>query len=391
MPVTAPRRLRVAFVADTWDGSRNGGVQSARRFVQAMRRHIDVTVVTSGEPSSAAPDHVVVPAFYLWPFTRIMRENGFPFAWPKGDVLRRVFADCDVVHVQFPFPIGMRAVGVARRMGKPIVTGFHVQPENVLYNLGIHSPAATRWVYGLFRRTVYEKSQVVVCPTAFAERELVRYGYRLPMEVVSNGIAPEFLAGDGARPARLPRHEGRLLLLAVGRLAPEKRLDVVLEGVRRCRNASRVQLVVTGRGPEEEHVRELAAGLPVPAEVGYVSDEELRQLMRTADLMIHASEVELEGMAVMEAMGGGLPALIANAPFSASTVFAASPDFLFRPGDPDDLARKIDALVEAPEKIAEARRTCLARAPLYAFDESVQRMVGIYERVAAAGVTPPRA
>jgi len=93
MPVTAPRRLRVAFVADTWDGSRNGGGQSARRFVQAMRRHIDVTVVTSGEPSSAAPDHVVVPAFYLWPFTRIMRENGFPFAWPKGDVLRRVFAD----------------------------------------------------------------------------------------------------------------------------------------------------------------------------------------------------------------------------------------------------------------------------------------------------------
>jgi 1,2-diacylglycerol 3-alpha-glucosyltransferase len=173
----------------------------------------------------------------------------------------------------------------------------------------------------------------------------------------------------------------------VGRLAPEKRLDVVIEGVRRSRHAARIQLVITGRGPEQERIRALAATLPLPAEVGYVSDEELHRLYRTADLMVHASVVELEGMAVLEALGCGLPALVADAPLSASPLFAAGPDFLFRPGDADDLARRIDALVEAPGLLAQGRARCLERAPTYAFDASVRHLEEIYLRVAGRAPT----
>jgi 1,2-diacylglycerol 3-alpha-glucosyltransferase len=57
--------------------------------------------------------------------------------------------------------------------------------------------------------------------------------------------------------------------------------------------------VITGRGPIRAEVVRQAATLPVPGEVSFLSDEDLRRLYNTAGLMVHASEVELEGMAVL--------------------------------------------------------------------------------------------
>jgi glycosyltransferase involved in cell wall biosynthesis len=197
--------------------------------------------------------------------------------------------------------------------------------------------------------------------------------------VISNGIPPGFAPAPLERPAR---HRGKLLVLAVGRLAREKRLDVTLEGVRRSRHADRIQLVVTGRGPEEAEVRRLAATLPLPAEVGFVSEGELRRLLATADLLVHSSEVELEGMAVLEALACGTPALVARAPGSAAQQFALSDDFLFEPGDPDDLARRLDLLVEAPERLRESRAQALALAGRHRLEDSVRQLEALYLRVA---------
>jgi len=373
-------RLRIAFVADSWDGAvKNGGAMSARRFVSALRSRMDVTVVTTGEAKKASADHILLPSFYVPGFKKVMRDMGFPFAWPKGEVLSEVFRVADVVHVQFPFPLGIRAATLAKRLAKPVTAGFHVQPENILYNIGIHSPRISAATYRFFLRSLYNKADLVVCPSQFALDELLRHGLRSPAQVISNGIA------DGYRPERAERpepHRDRLLVLAVGRLAREKRLDVVIEGVRRSRHAGRIQLVVTGRGPEAGRVAALGRTLPLPAEVTFVPDEELLRLFHTADLLLHASEVELEGMAVLEALGCGLPALVADAPLSAARQFAASPDFLFAPGDPDDLARHLDLLLEHPEKVAAARARCLELRDDFAFERSVERLEAVWRGVA---------
>ncbi len=373
----APARLRIAWVLDVWDGVKTGGVVSARRFVEALRERHEVTVVTSGP---AGPGRVSLPAFYPPPFRRVMREMGFVFAVPRRRVLLDVLRGVDLVHVQFPFWLGVRTAALAGRLGTPLVAGFHVQPENMYRNVGLRSEALSALTYRFFGRTLYEKADAVVCPTAFAVDELRRHGIRTPAEVVSNGIAPEFRRARGERPER---HRGAFLVLAVGRLAREKRLDVVIEGVRRSRHADEIQLVITGRGPEEARVRRAAATLPRPAEVTFVPDAELRRLLGSADLLVHASEVELEGMAVVEALGCGTPALVADAPLSASRGYALSPDLLFRPGDPDDLARRLDRLVEEPAILEEARARIPEAARPLALDAQVATLEALYRRVLA--------
>jgi glycosyltransferase involved in cell wall biosynthesis len=372
------RRLHIAFVADTFDSTIAGGVRSARRFVDALRARHDVTVVAAG----ASGDGILeLPTFYPPFFGGLMRDMGFVFAVPRRRPLAALFRRVDVVHVQFPFWLGLRAAALANELGTPLVSAFHVQPENLLRNIGLRSPRLAGWTYRLFLRQLYDRSDAVVCPSQFALEQLRAHGLRAPAEVISNGIPPGFAPAPLERPAR---HRGKLLVLAVGRLARDKRLDVTLEGVRRSRHADRIQLVVTGRGPEETEVRRLAATLPVPAEVGFVSDGELRRLLSTADLLVHASEVELEGLAVLEALACGTPALVARAPRSAAQQFAVSDDFLFEPGDPDDLARRLDVLLESPERLREARAHALALAGRYRLEDSVRQLEALYLRVAGA-------
>jgi glycosyltransferase involved in cell wall biosynthesis len=372
-------RLHIAFVSDTVDSPVAGGVRVARRFVEALRERHDVTVVTAG---ASGPGTLGLPAFELPLVGNVMRENGFTFAVPRARSLAELFRRVDVVHVQFPFWLGLRAASLANRVGTPLVSAFHVQPENLWRNaFGVDAPRLTAWTYRLFVRRLYDRSAAVVCPSPFALEQLRAHGLAAPAEVISNGAPPEFAANGAERAAR---HRGKLLVLAVGRLAREKRLDLTIEGVRRSRHADRIQLVVTGRGPEEATVRRLAARLPVPAEIGYVSDGELRRLLATADLLVHASEFELEGMAVLEALASGTPALVARAPGSAAQQFALSDDFLFAPGDPDDLARQLDRLLDAPERLAAARPAALDRAARHRLADSVDRLEALYLRVAGA-------
>ncbi|HVO18715.1 MAG TPA: glycosyltransferase [Anaeromyxobacter sp.] len=377
----ASLRLRIAYVLDVFDGVKTGGVLSAQRFVEALRARHEVTVVAAGPPGEGL---VALPSFYPPFFGRVMRQMGFAFAVPRRRVLEQVLRRVDVVHVQFPFWLGMRTAALARDLGVPLVAGFHVQPENMFYNVGLRSSVLAEWTYRLFLKRLYNLADAVICPSPFALAALRQRGLAVPAEVISNGVT---LSGLPVA-ERQERHRGRPLVIAVGRLAREKRLDVIIEGVRRSRHADQIQLVVTGRGPEENRVRRMAATLPRPAEVGFVSDAELRRLLATADLMVHASEVELEGMAVLEAAGRGTPALIADARASATPQFALSPDFLFRAGDPADLARRLDHLLDEPTRLAAARVDARALAARFDFEDSVRRTEALLARVAERGRRP---
>ena len=334
-----------------------------------------MTVLTSGPHGEG---RVTLPSFYPPFFERVMREMGFVFAVPGARSSKRSSRGWTWCTCSSPSGWGMRTAALARAMKVPLVAGFHVPPENLLYNIGLRSSALTEWTYRFFLSRFFNLADAVICPSPFALDALVRRGLTAKAEVISNGVtvnAP-FAAERGER------YRGRPLLLSVGRLAREKRLDVVIEGVRRSRHAGEIQLVITGRGPEEARVLRLSASLPRPAEVGFVTDPELRQLLATSDLLLHASEVELEGMAVLEAAGCGTPALIANSPTSATPQFALSKDFLFRQGDPEDLALHLDHLLDQPGRLADARADARALAARFDFEDSVRRTEALYLRLA---------
>jgi 1,2-diacylglycerol 3-alpha-glucosyltransferase len=322
------QRLHIAYAIDTLDDVKTGGVISAKRFIAALRERHDVTIIAGG-PSGEG--RVGLPRFTIPPFGRVMREMGFIFAWPSRSVLEPVLRQADVLHVQFPFWLGIRAAGLARSLGTPVVTSSQIQPENIFHNIGIHSQWVMDWTWRFFIELLYGRADFMVSPTAFAFKELQRHGLSVPTDIVSNGIPPQFHPGPAERD---PRFRDRFVVLGVSRLAKEKRIEVIIEAVRRSRHAARIQLVLYGGGPEGERLRRLSATLPIPAEIRLAEEEEMPSLMRGADLLVHASDVELEGMAVLEALGTGLPTLVANAPMGATAALAINDDSAFPPETP---------------------------------------------------------
>jgi len=371
------RALHIAFVCDTVAGRLGGGVVSARNVIAGLRARHRVTVFAS---DATDRDDVRLSGFQL-PL-KAMHEMQFTMARPDRALLEQRFAVVDVVHVQFPFWLGIVAVDAARRAGRPVVAAFHVQPENALANVGIRSRWLSHLVYAHWVSRFFGRADAIVVPTPFAERKLRAHGLTRPVHVVSNGVPPDLRVPEA--PEREPQHAGAFLVLSVGRFASEKRQDVILEAVRRCRHRDRIRLVLAGAGPLEEALRAKAQELPHPPEIGFLPRGRLARLLATADLFVHASEVELEGIAVLEAMSAGLPVLVAQSPESAASGLAVSDDFRFPAGDPAALAERIDTLIEKPSLLHDTRHFHPGATPI-SFEASVERLVEVYRSV----LSPP--
>jgi glycosyltransferase involved in cell wall biosynthesis len=155
----------------------------------------------------------------------------------------------------------------------------------------------------------------------------------------------------------------------------------VIEAVRRSKHAASLRLVIAGRGPLREQLEKQARDLPGGVEFGFKSDDELLRLYQTADLYVHASEVELEGMAVLEAMRCGCPAVTSDSGTSASKQFALDEAHVFRTGDVQALSARIDDWFEHPARLAQKRVKTLAAVKDYGLENTVAAYERLYERV----------
>ena len=373
--------LKVAVVIDPWSYPYNGTVVSTRRFVAALSDEVDFRLLAIGDRESALDSRISpFPQLSIPGFNGIIDGMKVPLAnpWSRTVDVARVLAGVDLVHMQFPFFLGFDVVRQAKKMNLPILCSFHVQPENLLRNLGMTSPLLTRWLYRLFIWGLYQPADLVVTPSEFAAQLLIAHGLTTPTEVLSNGVPEEFLALT-----RKPGHS-KLQLLSVGRLAPEKHQATILQAVAQSRFRDRLQLRLIGTGPLRAELEQRAKALNLEVQIGPTDDQTLLSCYQTADLFLHAGEIELEGMSVLEAMAAGNTVLVSNSRNSAATEFVPA-ESQFQHGDSVDLARKMDCLLgDRQVREAEGQRN-RAIAGQRNHQSSVAQLLGIYQIVASRG------
>jgi 1-acyl-sn-glycerol-3-phosphate acyltransferase len=331
------------------------------------------------------PEMFYVPELVLPIASRLAHRQNTVFAKPVEEVLVAAIKDADVVHIYQPWPLGRAAERVARQLGVPAIAAFHVQPENITYNIGLGwFPPAAHLVYVLLRLAFYGRFADIHCPSTFIAAQLRHHGYRARLHVISNGVGSGFRPG----PARARDADQPFRVLMVGRFSPEKRQDVLIRAVRRSRYAAHIQLHFAGQGPRERRLRRMASKLAYPAQFGYYSQEKLVELIRSCDLYVHASDVEIEGLSCMEAFSCGLVPVISDSRRSATGQFALGPRNLFRSGDPAALAERIDGWVDDPAALDAASATYARHAELYAVDRSVKAVERLYARADHAPEAP---
>lgn len=372
--------MKILLVIDDYISSNNGTTISCRRFAGELRRQgHEVKVLGTSLPNE--PNMFRLEEYHLPIVDGLVRANDFHFSKIDLAVIRQAVAWADVVHCMMPFMLTYRTKQVCDELHKPATAAFHIQPENLLsaVRMGKFKPTVDLF-YWAWRVGIYDKFRYVHCPSPFMRQEMLDHGYRSDIRAISNGISNAFCQQEKHK---TPKTQGKIVITMVGRLAREKRQDVILRAVRKSKYADRIQVVFAGKGPLEHWYKRLGKRLPNPPMFVYLNQHDLIELLAQTDLYVHASDMESEAISCIEAFATGLVPVISDSDKSATRQFALDERSLFKAGSPADLAAKIDYWLDHPAEKRRMERAYALQGLDYTLEASVRKCVEMFEEAIA--------
>lgn len=360
------RLVRIALVSDTYTPQVNGVTTVVARIAHVLEAFgHDVVVVAprypaddKTEPVSAA-NELRVPSAPFPPYPAI-RLSVPQFGRVAG------FLDGfgpDVVHVATEGPLGLTGRRYAVKRQVPLVTSYHTNfPQYARhYGAGIAEPLVWKWLRWFHRPAVITQT-----PGEAVRDELGRRGIGHPV-VWGRGVDTRHFH-PGRRSAGWRRWlaggDDTTVVLHVGRLAPEKNIDVLADSWRAAheRLGQRATFVLAGEGPD---ARRLLARLPWVRQLGFLERGKLADVYASADICVLPSKTETCGLVALEAMASGLSVVAADAGGFRESIDHGRNGVLVAPDDATGFAAEILSLVISPQRRADigaaARITAVAR------------------------------
>ena len=331
----------IVFVVDNFSSKTDGTNISAQRFrEQLINLGHEVRVLAlgvEGEGMFGLKEH------YIPIVTPVAKKSNMRFAKFDKQIVKRALDGADVVHLFFPFKLQRKTYKLSKKMGIPVTAAFHCQPENISYNIGLKKFGfVNKILYKMFKSWLYKRVDSIHCPSKFLANELEKNKYKAKLHIISNGVSDSFVPTA----TEVIRDDNMINILMVGRLAAEKRQDLIIKAVGMSKYKERIQIYFAGKGPKEKSYKKLGNSLPNKPIFQFLSQIELIDRLHKTDIYIHASDIEIEGISCIEAISTGAVAIISNSKKSATPQFALSDKSLFNAGDAKDLKEKMDYLIE---------------------------------------------
>jgi glycosyltransferase involved in cell wall biosynthesis len=234
------------------------------------------------------------------------RYPGLRFGLPAGRTLHRHWRQQrpDAVYVATEGPLGWSAVRAAARLGIPVSSGFHTRFDSYAnhYGLGLLTPL----VRGYLRR-FHQRATATLVPTDALAQELHAMGIRntrLLRRAVDTRLFHPSQRDDKLR-ASWGVDAATPVVLYVGRIAPEKNLELAVQAFRAIQQRMpQARYVWVGDGPARAA---LEAAHPDFIFAGVQRDEALARHYASADVFPFPSLSETFGNVILEALAAGLP------------------------------------------------------------------------------------
>lgn len=225
----------------------------------------------------------------------------------------------DVIHAHDALPFLLQLARARDSLDAQLVATCHYYPDFVASYL-VNGEISRELVENLtWRYTIrlYNHVPTIVFATATHRRDFVSHGLASHAHIISNGInimryhpgttsldvSSRYGVGDGPR------------ILAVGRLAKDKDLEVLIRALAHGPLAATARLMLVGEGPHRDALEECAAETGVARRVhflGFVPEEELPALYRASDLFAISSNHEVQSLPALQAAATGLPIVAAD-------------------------------------------------------------------------------
>jgi len=365
--------MRVTIVADVLGIENNGTTITAVNFINSLKsKGHEVSVVCPDKNKTGLYGYYVVPSLNLGFLNNYVKKNNITLAKADSKIITEAIQNADIVHVMMPFFLGTKAARIAKRLGKPVTAGFHVQAENFTNHIFMMDMSfANLLTYKVFYRTLYRFVDAIHYPTQFIREVFECYAGETNGYVISNGVHKAFKSRLAPKPKDL---DGKFVILFTGRYSREKSHKILIDAVKLSKYKDKIQLVFAGDGPQKENIIKRCKDLTNPPILGFHPREELIDIINYADLYVHPAEIEIEAISCLEAMSCGLVPVIADSKRSATRHFALSEKNLFKCNNSQDLAEKIDYWLDSPDEKEKCRTQYIEYAKRFDFDYSMDKM-----------------
>jgi glycosyltransferase involved in cell wall biosynthesis len=328
---------------------------------------VQVTVLTT-DVSGDLPADEVIDGYRVLRWPAYPRSRDYYLSPGLIRHLRR--SGYDVVHVQGVHTlVAPAALAAARHSGTPTVLTFHTGGNSSALRNFIR-PLQWKILGPLLRST---DALVAVC-------EYERRTFARALGVDESSIR---LIRNGSQPlpidASAPVTQGDPLVLSIGRFEEYKGHHRILRAMPDIlRQAPGARLELIGSGPFEQQLRDMARELAVAERVsirGFGPDQrgQLGRVVSDADVVCLLSEYEAHPVAVMEALGTGTGALLADTSGLTELGEQGLATLIALDASPAEVAAAVLALAAAPQT---------PPPPLPTWDDCAAQLQALYREVA---------
>jgi glycosyltransferase involved in cell wall biosynthesis len=280
----------------------------------------------------------------------------------------------DAIYVATEGPLGYSAVRTARRLGVRVLSGFHTNFHRYMrhYQAAWLRPVALRYL-----RHFHNLTDGTMVATDNLRSQLCAQGFTnlavLGRGVDSDRFSPEFRsealrASWGASP-------NDLVVLHVGRLAPEKNLALAVEAYRAMAGAGRAsRCVLVGDGPLRAALQRAHPDLIF---TGVLTGETLAAHYASADVFVFPSETETFGNVTLEALASGLAVVAFDYAAANLHISHGESGVLVPYGDGPAFVAEAVALARSPERLVSVRRQARAAIAQWRWPRVVERFASM--------------
>ena len=369
-----------------------GGVPiSVHRLMRGLKRlgnHVRLIVPQYQEDTPPSDDDVVrVPA---WFYTK---NEGFPLTRTRHRSVAAAFpADkVDIVHVHHPMGLGLRGLRLAKKYNKPLVFTYHTRLEHYTHYIPVPGKVIKNVLAHMLVKRFANQCDAIITPTASTEEYLRNLGVSVLVEPIPTGIQLEAYNQWSAAEIAAFRLQyatpSEKLLISVSRLAIEKNMDFLIDGLIKTldKTSQKFVCLLVGDGPQFGPLTKkiAAAGLSDRIRlVGKISPQKVVLAYLAADLFVFASTSETQGMVLLEAMAAGCPVVAVRAS-GVNDVVRHGENGITVSESTEHWSQALGDLLDDPDRLQALSDQAIATAAGFSSEKIAEEVDALYRRVIA--------
>ena len=370
------KKLRIAIVCDAIDDATLGwSFISGKRFgAWLAKAGHDIIWITSKFKDETKRKEFEYAKIYEFNYIPIW-AYWVRFGYTSVARLKKIFQDekIDVVYSIHPAMLALKSLRAAKRLHIPIISHSHTLPDLIL-------PWFPKFFTKIVKKVLafmYKKYDGLIYPTEFLKKKYADCHFTKSEAVIGNWVDIHiFHPGEKSQ-------QDVFNLLYVGRLDPEKNLNIVLDALQILHAQKKLgenfHCTFVWWWSLEKKLQQKVQDYDLWDVVEFTwripaASDRLVKIYQKASVFVLPSLYETEWMVVLEAMACGCPLLISDSPNSAAKDFVHNNGYTFNCKDSQDLADKIYSLSTNPELCKLMRNVSLEQAQNFSFTLSVQKL-----------------